>query len=374
VVVTDGFHTVVADRRVNVVNPLALVGTVPANGESGVRLNAPVQAAFVSRVRKSSLKSDDFSLASASGQVKGTILYDDETRTASLALDQPLVPNSRYTATLAATVEDRDGNRLAQPIQWSFDTEADKTGPYVVNVSPTHSSLDVPVNTLVQVQFNEPLTLSAINTDTFRLLDEQQNPVATTIAYDTIRYAVLLQPQSALTPNTIYQLQVQTSAIDAAGNSLEQPYTSLFTTGSEASNGIRVLGYRDRGDDQFGDARFEDLQVTVDVEILTTAFYNLNARLVDGTGQLIDWTTTGNLLLSGPAIHSLSLVYDGAVIGSSGANGPYLMDALHFYKVDSQRQTFFFRQAAYRTRSYQASDFYSTLDLAKLPEQVGMCQ
>ena len=56
VLVSDGFHTIVATRQVDVVNPLQIQAVVPADGATDVVIDDSIQVIFVSQVDDDSLE------------------------------------------------------------------------------------------------------------------------------------------------------------------------------------------------------------------------------------------------------------------------------------------------------------------------------
>ena len=370
VMTTDGFNTSYVTRTVNTVNSLTVLGVLPADTATDVDSNAPVRALFVTDVATPTLQGTGFQLLKYGwSQVDGTVSYDPAGRVVTLTPEEPLQANTSYTARLAATVQDVNGNSLGSSYQWSFTTAPDTVPPLVVQVSPADAELDVPLNALVQARFNEDMQLGTLTSASFQLLDEYDNPVSGTVTLKTIQQW-LFTPSADLSSNADYEARITTDATDAAGNPLEETFEWTFTTGVVTStNGVRIVGnYSDQANDTDGDGFYDNLTLSVDVEVLSSASYNLNARLTDKFGELLEWQTTGNVYLT-PGVHTLQLVFDSVPIRSNGVGGPYVLDAVNFYNA-SNTTLYDLKLDAFQTFSYDVTRFYSVLAMGGLPDQV----
>ncbi len=111
----------------------------------------------------------------------------------------------------------------------------DTTPPSVSGTTPTSGATGVTTNTTVTVTFNEPMTASTINTDTFELRDNSNAPVAASVIYNATTRTATLTPSSLLANGTTYTATVKGGGIDprvkdVAGNALAANFTWSFTT------------------------------------------------------------------------------------------------------------------------------------------------
>lgn len=369
ILVTDGFDTSYSTRTINIINPLVVQTILPTIAETDVYVTSPIHLWFVTDVEESSLQSGGFQLLqSGVTPVQGVVSYDSDSKSAVFIPDVPLNFATSYTARLAESVRDVNGNTLGSNYQWSFTTISDSIPPLIIKESPADTELGVPLNALIQAQFDEAINSTTLNSLSFHVEDEYGTPVSGSIVYNTSNRQALFKPSVNLLPGTTYTAIITTDVKDTAGIPLELPYEWHFTTGTETFNGLRIVGnYYDQANDNNNDGLFDNLQITIDVEVLTSGTYNLNARLIDGNGELLEWQTTNSIALA-PGIHTLQLVFNGAPIRSNGINGPYILDALHFYNV-SNATYFDLWFNAYETYPYDATDFYSLLRLNSLPDQ-----
>jgi hypothetical protein len=370
VLVTDGFDTAWSSRAVNLVNPLKVTGVLPASDAMDVDLRAPVKALFVSDVKEGELTMSTFELLEGGSlPVNGKVSYHRSSRTATFTPTAPLKHGVTYVARLSPSLRDVQGNSLGLTYQWSFTTAADRTPPAVVRTSPSHGQMNVPLDALVQVKFNEAMSSSSLTGSSFELLDRDGRLVSGSVVTSSDQQSAIFIASAPLMPGMEYMARLSPSVSDAAGNALGRGFSWRFTAGATASKGLRIIGnYTDQALDMNGDGLFERLTVNVDVEVRTSASYNLNGRLLDPQGSLVAWESTSNLYLE-RGVHTLKLAFSSVPIRSNGVDGPYTLDALNFYdtRAPSISDT---KYRAYRTSPYRAASFYSLLTLSKLPDQL----
>lgn len=107
--------------------PPKITLTNPANGATGVLLNATVNATFSEAMDPTTLTSAAFTLTAPPGAtpVTGTVTYASASDVATFTPTSPLVANTLYTATVTTGAKDTFGNALAPgavPNPWTFTT------------------------------------------------------------------------------------------------------------------------------------------------------------------------------------------------------------------------------------------------------------
>jgi hypothetical protein len=370
IMVSDGFNTAYAVRTVNIVNPLKVLTVAPSNTAANVGLHETVTAWFVSPVNSTTLSGGGFQLLEAgTTAVSADLTYDPQTRTATLKPADPLKPNTSYTAKILGTVQDASGNSLGADYLWSFTTEPDTIPPLIVARYPADGDTGVPLNALIQVEFNEAIDWNTLGSG-YRLEDLNGNLVPATITYYINSYRAVYTPSAQLNPGQTYVLRVTTNVKDSVGNALESEALWSFTTGTTSTtSGVRIIGnYSDEPFDTNDDGLYDYLVIYSDVEVSTESYYNLNGRLIDKNNNLLQWQTTGYYYLY-PGIYRLYLAFDSETIRGNGLNGPYTLDSLYFYDYyDMSRSDQRFN--AYQTFAYNVTNFYGVLSLTTLPDQV----
>ena len=101
--------------------------TNPADGATGVQLNATANATFSQAMDPTTLTSTTFTLTEPPGAtlVTGTVTYAPATDIATFTPSSPLATNTQYTATVTNGAKDTFGNALAAgavPNPWTFTT------------------------------------------------------------------------------------------------------------------------------------------------------------------------------------------------------------------------------------------------------------
>ena len=89
-------------------------------------------------------------------------------------------------------------------------------------------------------------------------------------------------------------------------------------------------GYSDAGVDTDGDGRFDQLVITVNVEVEAGEggqAYRIEGWLVDESNSLVAWAISDPQVLT-EGVQSLSLVFDGRIINEHGVNGSFRLVAL----------------------------------------------
>ena len=108
----------------------------------------------------------------------------------------------------------------------------DTTPPVLVGVSPSDGLVDVPINPLIEVKFDEPIYVTDLNGISLERFDGLA--VATKMALLDGSTGITLRPLSLLEPDTQYRVKIDSSVTDSAGNAMPLMTETLFTTGAQA--------------------------------------------------------------------------------------------------------------------------------------------
>jgi hypothetical protein len=158
--------------------------------------------------------------------------------------DAPLPPNSSLRARVSTNtsnrVRDLSGNPLLGPtgsafgfqVDFTTSTVTDTTPPILVGISPSDGLVDVPINPLIEVQFDEPIYVNDINGVSLERFDGLA--VATKMTLVDGGTTVTLRPLDLIEPNTLYRVKIDSSVTDSAGNAIPLMIETTFTTGAQA--------------------------------------------------------------------------------------------------------------------------------------------
>ena len=114
--------------------PPTVTTTAPANGATGVSVNAAASVTFNEAIDPATVSASTFELRNpANALVSAAVSYNASTRTATLTPAAALALNTTYTATVRGgstdpRIKDSAGNALAANTSWSFTTAAAAPG------------------------------------------------------------------------------------------------------------------------------------------------------------------------------------------------------------------------------------------------------
>jgi len=198
-----------------------VTATVPADTAAGVPVTEPVSAIFRGIMDGSTLTSGTFTVTSGGNPVSGAVSYNPASKTVTFQPDLPLVPNTTYTATIAASVKDLAGNLLGSPASWSFTTSVeDLTPPTVSALLPGAGSNYLPLATAFAATFSEAMDPATLIPANFSVAG-----VSGSVTYDAATRTATFTPTAPLANNTSYTATIGTGVKDLAGNSLATPLT-----------------------------------------------------------------------------------------------------------------------------------------------------
>jgi hypothetical protein len=216
-------------------------------------------------------------------------------------------PTSYLTGQFTIDTIDLNGNNLVDQLVVNVETNTIKAGNYRVFVyleTPQGQSLfRTTAATLTTGIGNIPVNFEA---EALRKLGEPgpyQIKSIELIYYDEQGNLINSDQLSEVGSTPAYQL--------------EQLEKSFTLTGQTTTQGV----------DLDGDDRFDQLHVSVEVDIVNQGIYSWNLKLTDPTGKRID-TAIGSKFFSTPGINHLVVDFDGLAIGNNGVDGPYRLTDL----------------------------------------------
>ena len=245
--IQTGAQTLTVNNGVSVATCSATAPTVqsisPFNGALSVPLNAQVQMQFSAPMNRSK-----FSLGNSGGstvyfydaitnqEVPGSILVDASGTIATITPSEILPAGRPFVVYLsnASPVQDSCGNNLP-PQQFSFTTGFgnDLAGPTVIGTSPQNGDINIPLNAPVVLQFDDQL--DPITVQTGFSMTNGSTPVSGVFTYSSNDRMVTFTPSAPLTASTIYTVNYTAQITDTVGNTLVNPDTFSFGTGTSKS-------------------------------------------------------------------------------------------------------------------------------------------
>jgi YD repeat-containing protein len=207
----------------------SVVGVSPANGLTGVPINAQVVVKFSEPVDE--LTTNQVTLSSG-GTVNVISRLSNANQTLTLVPVVPLNTNTTYTISVTG-VQDLSGNALTAPSTTTFTTGtgADLTPPVVTTVSPANQAGGVPTNAVIQLQFSKRVDPLTVTTADFLVLPQATGiPIPGTIAVSADGLTATFTPNPALDPSTNYFIEATGGILDIESQPL-QFFFAAFSTG-----------------------------------------------------------------------------------------------------------------------------------------------
>ena len=150
--------------------------TSPVNGAAGVDVGSIITATFSEEMDASTITADTFTVNDGSGNIGGTVSYDD--KKATFTPSDNLSYSTTYTATISTEVTDPAENALSAPYTWSFTTEA--APPATPTTTPMTTATPAPTPTetgAIEVWVTDAATGEGINGAAVTLDTDQSTTV-----------------------------------------------------------------------------------------------------------------------------------------------------------------------------------------------------
>jgi hypothetical protein len=113
-------------------------------------------------------------------------------------------------------------------------TPTTSSTPTIISVDPNNGTTNNFRDVAVTIRTSNGVGAGTAKSDTFKVLDPNNNPVAGFYNVDGAYSNASFQPSALLTPNAKYTVQVTSGLKDVSGNAYA-PFTSTFTTGTAVS-------------------------------------------------------------------------------------------------------------------------------------------
>ncbi|ACI17337.1 hypothetical protein COPRO5265_0448 [Coprothermobacter proteolyticus DSM 5265] len=206
-----------------------VVNTDPVNNATNVPIDKVIKVTFNEDV-VSATNFDKITLADA----KGATVAVTTTLTASVLTitpSDPLAYSTEYTVTIpAGAVKDTADNPLPKDVSFSFTTmaEPDTTAPEVESTDPANGAVDVALDKVIKVTFNEDIVAGDAFADIV-LKNAEGKEISTKV--EISGSDLTIRPNARLEYSTKYTVTIPAGAVkDVAGNPLKEAYTFSFTT------------------------------------------------------------------------------------------------------------------------------------------------
>lgn len=217
--------------------PPAISTVFPSSGSTSAELNDLVYADFTETIASGTHNTSGFTLrlSGSSTNVPATV-YRDTLTTSRLVLDPSsnLSGSRIYIARIGTQIKDLFNNTMTTSGSWSFTTvgtapPADTTRPVVSGHTPASGAVNQAISISPTVTMSEKI-LSTTVSGWFLVNISGSAAVGASTTLGADQKTVTINPTSDLQNSKLYQLRVLSGVKDLAGNNLNTPITSKFTT------------------------------------------------------------------------------------------------------------------------------------------------
>jgi hypothetical protein len=215
--------------------PTLVSSVSPPDEAIGVGINGVIDLAFSNRINVQTISESTVRWMDSAGfGVPCTVEFSDWNggTTVRITPHDPFTPFETYTLTIEG-VEDLAGQTVPTvTTTFTASDEPDFSGPVLLHATPT--STGAPLNSVVSLYFDEPLSSSTVDSSTVvfrrRLPNFSWETLPAVVSLSSSGQTILVSPEALLAANTIYAVELGWRVRDLSGNATGQPTVS-FTTG-----------------------------------------------------------------------------------------------------------------------------------------------
>jgi hypothetical protein len=208
-----------------------VVATSPASGTANVPTNAAFTILFSKQMDPGMLTSQSFAVIDSFSQqsAPGMVQVDATNTSASFVPNQPLFVGRTYFVRLGL-LQDTSGNALVGPTFFEFTTAfaQDTDVPHLIATSPADGATGIPTDSVIVLQFNEPLNIVSASSEIQVFVSGQLVPGVIAVS-DANRLATFT-PAAPLAANTLHTVTVGPGVTDLGGNVIDNPGSFSFQT------------------------------------------------------------------------------------------------------------------------------------------------
>ncbi|HEX4133697.1 MAG TPA: Ig-like domain-containing protein [Bryobacteraceae bacterium] len=285
--------------------PPTVISFTPTNGATKVGPNAVVTLIFSKALNYSTVNAQNFTLFNGFTNLGATVSVSSDNRTVTLTTTLPY--SATLTVAVNTSVQDLDGNNLANPFSSTFTTETQPLTavPTVTVMRPANGATGVLINDTITLYFSAPMNAATVP-GAFYV--EQKGTLLTgaVVVNADGRSAVWTGPGFL---NSAYIQVFFTGAMDTSGNTVTS-YSASFTAAPSLSATAATLSSTVPSEDVSGanaapTTTVVDLQFSKQIDPATVnsgSFYLLqnDATPVNGTITMLNNNTVLRFIPSAP--------------------------------------------------------------------------
>lgn len=209
--------------------PILMATNLP-DGHTDMPINGMVVLEFDAPLSDSCPMDTGVKLSTDSGAINTEVTLATDRKTITIQGQENLSINTTYYVSVNALC-DYAGNQYAETDIVSFTTSQsdviDSIAPSVVSITPANNALDVDVNTVITIVFDESIDIRSTP-------EIKQGSEVVEGVYDVSGDTIVFTPNAALLESTTYTINIFSSSRDMAGN-VRNRGSQSFTTGSSTN-------------------------------------------------------------------------------------------------------------------------------------------
>ncbi len=279
--------------------PLSVASVIPADYSGNVPVNTAVQIIFSEPIDADTVTSDSVRLNLGNDSVGVVRTVSPDGLIVKLTPEQNLAEAQTYKVVVSTQIRNRTGSPLPNQFSSNFVTaltNTDNTPPGVVAVTPSYYAVQVAVNSVVTVRFNEPLNPNQDFATILKVKEfSQTSPENGTYSLSEDGKTITFTP-AGLATDKHYVVSVNGQK-DLRGNTQTQVYSSVFTTidtiapaisefkinGRAAVNGMTISTPRPTFD-----VYYED-ELGIDTDNVKLYLYKAGTPALEVSAQIYNW-------------------------------------------------------------------------------------
>ncbi len=204
--------------------------STPTSGAIGVPLNGVLVAEFDEPIDPGSIATAAIAVTPSNFTALPLTITAGADGRSVIIVPTGLAANQGHTWSISG-IRDVTGNDMSYfAITFTTGVQSDASGPHVLRVSPSSGFGGVPTNVRMAIEFDEPVSATALAGVT---LTRGGTPIATTITLSSGNRIANFAPLLPLAPSALHTLRIA-AVSDFAGNAMATAFQSTFTTGAGA--------------------------------------------------------------------------------------------------------------------------------------------
>ncbi len=218
----------------------------PENNSTFVPTNAHYTVQFSKAMDPATLNQTTFTLydQTVGANISGTVQVDASGLTASFIPTIPMPVGRGFTVTLTTALKDTVGNYLAAANTFYFTTgyTPETAPPHMMASSPVSGATGIPVNAIVDLEFNQPLNITTAAPNI--TVSQNGTPIQLQTALSSGDMRVTMTPVGGLQANVTYTVTIGGGITNIAGLGLDNAGSFSFqTAGVVDKNTLTVTSF-----------------------------------------------------------------------------------------------------------------------------------